>query len=94
MCHIKIIKKLDGYGIKRIVLEWFKNVLNGRQQRVVINGKTLDWTNVLSGIPQGSILGPILFIIFINDFRGVVGNVCKLFVDDCQLYKTLNQKQT
>ena len=58
--HKRLIKKLEGYGIKGILLEWFKNFLNGRQQRVVINGKTSDWTNVLSGIPQGSILGPIL----------------------------------
>ena len=87
--HKRLIKKLEGYGIKGILLEWFKNFLNGRQQRVVINGKTSDWTNVLSGIPQGSILGPILFIIFINDLPGVVGNVCKLFADDCKLYKNI-----
>ena len=54
--HKRLIKKLEGYGIKGILLEWFKNFLNERQQRVVINGKTSDWTNVLSGIPQGSIL--------------------------------------
>ena len=49
--HKRLIKKLEGYGIKGILLEWFKNFLNRRQQRVVINGKALDWTNVLSGIP-------------------------------------------
>ena len=49
--HKRLVKKLEGYGIKGILLEWFKNFLNGRQQRVVINGKTSDWTNVLSGIP-------------------------------------------
>ena len=88
----RLIKKLEGYGIKGILLEWFKNFLNGRQQRVVINGKTSDWTNVLSGIPQGSILGPILFIIFINDLPGAVGNVCKLFADDCKLYKNIKSE--
>ena len=90
--HKRLIKKLEGYGIKGILLEWFKNFLNGRQQRVVINGKTSDWTNVFSGIPQGSILGPILFIIFINDLPGVVGNVCKLFADDCKLYKNIKSE--
>ena len=94
MPHKRLIKKLEGYGIKGILLIWFKKFLNGRQQRVVINGKTSDWTNVLSRIPQGSILGPKLFVIFINDLPGVVGNVCKLFADDCKLYKTLNQEQT
>ena len=83
--HKRLIKKLEGYGIKGILLEWFKNFLNGKLQRVVLNGKTSNWTNVLSGIPQGSILGPVLFIIFINDLPGVVGNVCKLFADDCKL---------
>ena len=90
--HKRLIKKLEGYGIKGILLEWFKNFLNGRQQRVVINGKTSDWTYVSSGIPQGSILGPILFIIFINDLTGVVGNVCKLFADDCKLYKNIKSE--
>ena len=89
MPHKRLIKKLEGYGIKRILLEWFKNFLNGRQQRVVINGKTSDWTNVLSGIPQGSVLEPILFIIFLNDLLEVVENVCKLFADDCKLYKNI-----
>ena len=79
----RLIKKLEGYRIKGILLEWFKNFLNGRQQRVVINGKASDWTNVLPGITQGSILGPILFTILINDLPGVVGNVCKLVADDC-----------
>ena len=46
--HKRLIKKLEGYGIKGILLEWFKNFLNGRQQRVVINGKTSDWTNVFT----------------------------------------------
>ena len=44
--HKRLIKKLEGYGIKGILLEWFKNFLNGRQQRVVINGKTSDWTKL------------------------------------------------
>ena len=90
--HKRLIKKLEGYEIKGILLKWFKNFLNGRQQRVVINGKASDWTNVLSGFPQGSILGPILFIIFINDLPGVAGNVCKLFADDCKLYKNIKSE--
>ena len=47
------------------------------------------WTDVLSGIPQGSILGPILFILYINDLPGVVGSVCKLFADDCKRYRNI-----
>ena len=62
-----------------------KNFLNDRKQRVVINGKSSIWSDVLSGIPLGSILGPLLFIIYTNDLPGVVGSVCKLFADDCKL---------
>lgn len=49
----------------------------------------LKWTDFISGIPQGSILGPILVIIFINDLPGVVGSVCRLFADDCKLYRNI-----
>ena len=56
----------------RSLLLRLKNFLNQRRQRVVINGNLSKWTDVLSGIPQGSILGPILFILFINDLQGVV----------------------
>ena len=55
-----------------------RTFLKQRQQRVVINGNISKWTDVLSGIPQGSILWPILFILYINDLPGVVGIVCKL----------------
>ena len=92
MCHVKYSLKLEGNGIKGILLEWFKNFLNGRQQRVVMNGKKSDWNNVLTAIPQGSILGSILFIIFINYLPGVVGNVCKLFAGDCKLYKNIKSE--
>ena len=55
----------------------------------MINGKSSKWTDVLSGIPQGSILGPILFIIYINDLPGVVGSICRLFADDSKLYRNI-----
>ena len=87
--HKRLIKKLEGYGINGTLLKWLKNFLNERKQRVVINGKTSKWTDVLSGIRQGSILGPILFIIYINDLPGVVGSVCRLFADDCKLYRNI-----
>ena len=55
----------------------------------MINGNASNWTEVLSGIPQESIRGPVLFIIYINDLPGVVGSVCKLFADDCKLYSSI-----
>ena len=87
--HKRLLQKLDGYGIKGVLLKWLENVLTKRQQRVVINGNVSNWTEVLSGIPQGSILGPILFIFYINDLLGVVESVCKLFADDCKLCSSI-----
>ena len=82
----RLIKKLERYGITGNSLKWFKNFLNERKQRFVINGKSSKWSDVLSEITQGSILSPLLLIIYMKDLRGVVGNVCKLFTDDCKLY--------
>ena len=89
--HRRLVKKLDGYGIKGSLLAWLKNFLHERKQRVM-NGNTSNWTEVLSGIPQGSILGPVLFILYINDLPGVVGSVCKLFADDCKLYRNITSE--
>ena len=91
--HRRLIKKLEGYGITGNLLKWLKNFLNDRKQRVVINGKFSKWSDVLSEIPQGSILGPLLFIIYINDLPGVVGSVCKLFADDCKLYRNIESEE-
>jgi len=63
----RLIKKLEAYGIKGIFLTWIENFLSGRRQRVVMNDKLSTLAGILSSIPQGSELGPILFIIFIND---------------------------
>ena len=90
--HKRLVKKLEKYGITGNLLKWLKHFLYGRKQRVVINGKSSKWSDVLSGIPQGSILGPLLFIIYINDLPGVVGSVCKLFADDCKLYRNIESE--
>ena len=78
--HKRLIKKVEGYGIKGPLLQWLTNFLYKRQQRVIIHGKSSAWIDVLSGIPQGSILGPVLFIMYINELPG---SVCQLFADDC-----------
>ena len=60
--HKRLITKLHGYGIRGKLLSWIENFLTDRKQRVILNGKESDWTDVSSGIPQESVLGPTLFI--------------------------------
>ena len=65
---------------------WIELWLSDRKQRVVINGICSGWSEVSSGVPQGSVLGPILFVIFINDIEnGICGNILK-FADDTKLF--------
>ena len=85
-----MLKKLQGYGITRPLFRWLESFLIGRKQKVVLNGEESDWTNVTSGIPQGSVLGPILFLIYINDLPDVVNSIVKLFADDTKIYANVN----
>ena len=84
--HKRLLSKLKGYGIKGNFYDWIKDFLSNRKQRVVINGKFSHWIRVTSGIPQGSVLGPIMFLIFINDLPDVLNCCMKLFADDAKLY--------
>ena len=87
MAHQRLLVKLESIGIKGDLLNWVRSFLNGRKQCVKVNGVTSGWKDVLSGIPQGSVIGPLLFVIFINDMPNEVKfNLCKLFADDCKLY--------
>ena len=91
--HKRLIKKLKVHGVGKKVLQWIQNWLTDRKQRVVIGGHKSNWEVVKSGVPQGSVLGPILFIVYINDIdTGIKGNLSK-FADDTKLYgKVASQK--
>ena len=84
--HERLLIKLAEYGVKGKVHDWIRNFLSNRQQRVRVGREYSDWESVLSGIPQGSILGPILFTVFINDLPDGLLSICKIFADDTKLY--------
>ncbi|CAL1671997.1 unnamed protein product [Lasius platythorax] len=83
-----LISKLEGYGLKESVLNWFKSYLDNRTQRVKFNGILSPPVNVDVGVPQGSVLGPLLFLLYINDITEVIKDTCeiKLFADDAIIY--------
>jgi hypothetical protein len=79
--HEGLIKKLKSYGISGDLLIWFKNYLSGRRQFVFVNNELSDSGLVKAGVPQGSVLGPLLFLLYINDITDNLGNLARLYND-------------
>ena len=80
--HRRLLLKLEAYGIKGSLLRWLESFLTGRRQRVAVNGNLSSWAPVDSGVPQGSVLGPLLFICYVNDMPEVVHSALRMFADD------------
>lgn len=83
--HRRLMKKIWAYGIRGKTYKWIEEFLKNRIQRVVVCGSFSSYKKVTSGIPQGSVLGPILFLIFINDLPEVIQTVMRLYADDSKL---------
>jgi hypothetical protein len=90
--HHRLIHKLSCYGINGEILRWIEKFLTGRKQRVIVNGIFSSWTDVSSGIPQGSVLGPTLFVCYINDLPQIVASTIAIFADDTKIYRTIRNE--
>ena len=83
--HRRLIGKLEAYGISGNILNWIKAFLTGRTQEVVVNGSKSAKAPVLSGIPQGTVLGPVLFVAYINDILDDISSNGVMFADDTKI---------
>ena len=93
--HAHLLHKLKFYGIHGSMLTWIGNFLQGRVQKVVLNGETSEQASVTSGVPQGTVLGPLLFLIYINDLPDCISEHTQvgLFADDCIVYRVINSAE-
>ena len=92
--HAGLLLKLKSAGIARSVLNWFKSYLSDRRQRIVLPGANSNWTFIHAGVPQGSILGPLLFLLYINDIVSEIGSNIRLFADDTSLFIVVDNPLT
>ena len=91
--HERLLLKLNRHGIDGPLLLWFGNFLKNRQQRVTIRGTFSTWSPVASGVPQGTILGHTLFLLYVNDIPNVVTSSIKMFADDTKIYREINNAE-
>ena len=91
--HSKLLHKLNEYGVKGQLHKWFTSFLTRRHMRVVVDGAASREVTVDSGVPQGTVLGPILFLCHINDLPDAVKSSVRLFADDCLLYREIHSQE-
>ena len=90
--HNRLLQKLKRYGINNKTHTWISNFLRHRVQRVVVGGEHSTWAEVDSGVPQGTVLGPLLFLTYINDLPNNINSSVRLFADDCVLYREIQNE--
>ena len=88
------IFKLKSYGIGGDLLKLLINHVQDHKQRVVLNGQASSWKKILAGVPQGSVLGPILFLIYIHDLPDGIKPIFKIFADDTSLFSKVKSKSS
>ena len=88
--HTGLLFKLQKLGVQDPLLSWIKNYLCDRQQRVVIEGQSSEWKPINSGVPRGSVLGPLLFLVYINDITEGLESIPLLFADDTALLEIVD----
>ena len=92
--HRHLLKKVEHYGIKRRTLEWISNFLHSRTQAVLVDGQESSESHMSSGVPQGSVLGPLLFLTYINDLPDCISSsTTRLFADDSVLYRQISSPE-
>ena len=87
--HKGLLYKLESLGVRSSLLKWFESYLSNRKQQVVVDGQTSSWCTIEAGVPQGSVLGPLLFLIYINDITMNIHSDksnCLLYADDTSLF--------
>ena len=89
VAHTRLINKLEFYGIRGEILRWIISFLSNRTQQVVVSGTQSLSCSVSSGVPQGSVVGPVLFLLYINDITSEIQSQVCLFADDCLIYHTI-----
>ncbi len=91
--HQRLLHKLKSYGLGQNIVDWMGSFLLGRKQQVCVNGANSEWKSVTSGIPQGSVLGPLLFVLYINDMPDNITSSIFLFADDTKIFANSSNPQ-
>ena len=91
--HDRLLHKIEFYGVRQNTLEWIKQFLTNRTQSVILENHKLDPLDVVSGVPQGTVMGPLLFLVYINDLPEATSSSARPFADDCLLFRRIRKIQ-